>query len=189
VSLGGQHYVAVSGVQLPGNWIRYTGYLQGWDKQGTTTAAADSTAPGHFHFDVRFFRPIVYVNYEKGDGQVQIASVRVRRVRNDTGVTTGLVEFQDLALKEERPSDEIDPGLGVGPICVQCGLEDEKGSITIADADLRDVIWRTRVNRATGTFRISALRIRGDKRTAVVRWWAIKPGARELPTQVVKPPG
>ncbi len=75
-----QHYVAVSGDRLPAGWTRYVGYLQGRAAQGAGLAAPRPEAPGALHQAVRAMRPIVYVNYPNGNGQVQIASVRVRRL-------------------------------------------------------------------------------------------------------------
>lgn len=97
---------------------------------------------------------------------------------------TGVVGFIDLPPKQEMLSDPIDPGLGPGPICVQCGLQVSNTNTVIGDTAYRDVIFRAEVNPTIGTFRIFATRTGGNTATAVIRWWAIKPRAGDQSQKV-----
>jgi hypothetical protein len=77
------YYCAIDGADLPGEWTTYTGYIQGTAAAGTGGTAQDEANPGKFHHAVRAFRPFFYVNWEKGNGVVEIARIRI--LQSSTG--------------------------------------------------------------------------------------------------------
>ncbi|MGQ0595192.1 MAG: LamG domain-containing protein [Gammaproteobacteria bacterium] len=74
-----QHYCAVNGADLSGEWTTYTGYIQGTAIAGTGDTAENETNPGKFHRDVRSFRLIAFLNWEKGNGVVEIARLTISK--------------------------------------------------------------------------------------------------------------
>lgn len=79
-AIASEHYCAVDGKALPGEWTTYTGYIQGTAIAGTGVAG-NAANPGKFHIAVRSFRPIVYLNWGDGNGVVEIARIRVSKSR------------------------------------------------------------------------------------------------------------
>lgn len=119
-----------------------------------------------------------------------IASARVERV-----TVTGVVTFSNLALNQEQFSDEIDPGLGDGPLSIELALDDStQANFTLAgDAGYgRGVIVRALLNRTTGRFRVFATRTQAGSGSVRVRWYAFKlPAGPDTTVQVgvtVSPP-
>ena len=82
-SYGGQHYIGVNNTPLSTQWSFFTGYISGKNAAGTTSRRADFNQPGAFHSDVRYFRPITYINYNSGDGVAEIASVQVYKLPDE----------------------------------------------------------------------------------------------------------
>lgn len=133
-----QHYVAVSGDRLPATWTRYVGYLQGQAPQGTGVAAPRPEAPGSLHQAVRTLRPIVYVNYPTGDGQVQIASVRVRRLAATLGgsgtlLSTGPTVGAFLGHNLTPSTGQGVKAVSVGP---SAGIQARGGTLSFHTADV-----------------------------------------------------
>lgn len=102
-------------------------------------------------------------------------------------VVTGVVVFQALPLNQEMLSGAIDPGLGVGPVCVSLALDETPAASRATTGDTgygRTVVYRAEIDRSTGHFRIFARRTGGATATARVRWWAQMPRAGETTTTV-----
>jgi hypothetical protein len=102
-------------------------------------------------------------------------------------VVTGVVAFDGLPLNQEMVSPEIDPGLGIGPVFVELGVDDWLGAgySDVADEIYRPVTYRAKINRTTGTFRVFVRRTAGVTAQARLRWWAHMPRAEEAATVTV----
>ena len=82
-----QHYLAVSGTSLTAGagWQDFVGYFSGTAATGDATAHPESSAPGALHQNVRYFRPLVLVNYTGGTGTAEVDVYSVQRI-DATGV-------------------------------------------------------------------------------------------------------
>ncbi|MFD7338475.1 hypothetical protein ACFV98_21070 [Streptomyces violascens] len=89
-SADAQHYVAAHGRPLAtgDGWTTYTGYMRGRTSAGTPAPAGaftDPRSPAALHTDVRFVRPMVWLNYGASTAAVmQVDTVLVEALR--TGV-------------------------------------------------------------------------------------------------------
>jgi hypothetical protein len=91
-------------------------------------------------------------------------------------IASGVATFSNL-MSIEQVSSDIDPGFGAGAVAIQLVLEDVPAANLTGGGDpgpSRPVQLRGEVNRATGKFRVFALRTAGSGQ-AKVRWYAFRP--------------
>jgi hypothetical protein len=108
--------------------------------------------------------------------QINAGSGVIARSRIETDMATGVVVFSNVLPNNlVQFSDEIDPGLGTGPLCLQLSL-DEAAITSAGDANFgRGIFLRSEVDRTSGRFRIFLSRSLGTASAVRVRWHALKP--------------
>lgn len=74
------HWVAMAGTAPAGAFTSYKGYIKGKGAAGSSTVKADPAAPGVFHNNVAYARPIIEFNGPSNAGTVDIDKIVVRRV-------------------------------------------------------------------------------------------------------------
>lgn len=80
---GSTHWIAAAGVNPDATWTVYTGYFKGRDSTGSGTAHADPADPGVLHDDVRYFRPVILVNFNAEAGIVEIDEYSIDIIPED----------------------------------------------------------------------------------------------------------
>ena len=77
-----QHYIAAVNVTLTvaGGWQEFVGYVKGVAATGSNTPCPGPSAPGRMHQNVRYIRPILYINHLTGNGTAEIDYVSLEIV-------------------------------------------------------------------------------------------------------------
>jgi len=93
-SWSSQHYIAASGTQVPGAFTNYTGYF---GLGGTSVTGGTNTntiqSPSALHTNVRYFRPLILVNYEDSAGIIYIDSITIEDVTDSASLTLSGLPF------------------------------------------------------------------------------------------------
>lgn len=80
-SISAQHYIASSNEDLPNGQVsRRTAFFSGKASSGNGGVHRDPADPATLHSNVDFFSPMIIANYNGVPGQLDIGSVRVRKV-------------------------------------------------------------------------------------------------------------
>lgn len=89
---GTQHYAVANynmNTHALNSWVTLTGYYKGFGApNGTGSSKFDPSAPGVAHSSVRYFRPIAIINYNGGDGTMEVDSITVDEVTVEPGQIT-----------------------------------------------------------------------------------------------------
>lgn len=104
---GSQHYFAASGEDMGaftlGEWQTFTGYFKGVAASGNGDESRDPSAPGTVHEDVRYIRPLFILNYNDGDGKMEIDYIVVEALTEDPEIELGKAAGQ---VDETRIEDD-----------------------------------------------------------------------------------
>lgn len=105
-TIGSQHYIAGAGITLPagGPFAEYVGYIKGLaaaGASGSSSLCGDAGAPGVAHAQVRFVRPIVYLNHNGGNGIADLDSFQIDVVEIPAN-SVGLTHIQDGAISTDK---------------------------------------------------------------------------------------
>jgi len=100
-NLSSQHYFAAAG-QAPSDWTVYTGYFKGRAASGNGGQHSDPSDPGTMHNDVRYFRPLLWVNYSSVAGTYEVDEFSIDIIPEDLdqisdGSTYGRVLATDIS--------------------------------------------------------------------------------------------
>ncbi len=72
-----QHTLCAHNVSPGGSWVEYTGYFRGSAASGSKTGHPDPASPGVLQTNVRYFRPLIGLNYPNSPGTMEIDEVSV----------------------------------------------------------------------------------------------------------------
>lgn len=77
-SISSQHYVAIANLTLgvSTTFTEKIGYVKGTASSGSGSEKSDASAPGAMHQNVRYIRPLIYMNWS-GGGEGDIDSVQI----------------------------------------------------------------------------------------------------------------
>jgi hypothetical protein len=96
-SYSSQHYVGVGGDDLSsyplGEWQEYLTYFQGRESPISTSLSGDPRNPAHLHDSVRYMRPMFILNYDDGDGVMEIDAIGIEVVTESAEI--GALETMD----------------------------------------------------------------------------------------------
>jgi hypothetical protein len=114
--------------------------------------------------------------------QINAGTGIIAKARVEPDTITGVVVFSNLVpgtptLPLEQSSNDVDPGLGAGPLTVQLAIDDLAAASVTTASDTgyaRAVLMRSEVNRNTGRFRIVVSRTGGTAGPLRVRWTAFR---------------
>jgi hypothetical protein len=109
--------------------------------------------------------------------QINAGTGVISRARVQTDMVTGVVVFTNVMPNGSlQVSDEIDAGLGVGPLAIQLSLDD-LNQASMTSVGTVNFSLRSELDRSTGRFRVFLARGSGTGTTGAirVRWHAFKP--------------
>lgn len=132
-SLSAQHYAATTGAPLTvgGGWQTFTGYIKGKSAPGTNGTGGPNPSPitpEKLHDSVRYITPLVYLNYNGGNGTQEIDLVTVETVEVGAVQTTNIA---DLAVATAKIADAAIVTAKIAALAV--------GTAQIADASIATV--------------------------------------------------
>lgn len=98
-----QAYVAARGLGLSVGtaWGEYVGYFKGTAATGDGGPNANAAVPAKLHSNVRFIRPLFYLNYSGGDGVMEIDSLAIDIIEIPDGVI-GVTQIKDGAITTDK---------------------------------------------------------------------------------------
>ncbi|MCW8855913.1 MAG: hypothetical protein OQJ95_01010, partial [Kangiella sp.] len=126
-----QHYVAASGVSPgSGGFTKYTGWFKGHSSSGVGGQHNDPKDPATLHSDVRFFRPLIFCNWNDSAGAFQCDAVIVKAFDYRTMNNVHTTIISPNALRESVGIDQGDGVVRRAPFGLGAGYIRDAGSYT-----------------------------------------------------------
>jgi hypothetical protein len=131
-----------------GAWQEFGGYFKGHGAPGSGVPSGDPTAPSQLHDNALYFRPVMWLNQDGGDGTMEVDYLAIDRVAVDPS------DADDVEV--------LNPVIGVDAITRQAQTESLKvNAVTAAKTDLSGISPATGVIRSP-LMRASAFHVGPD---------------------------